>query len=237
MGGWTAGRTQTRHDPGFFVRGGGGSRPDGQNTGSAHGTNTHARARARTHTHTYIRMYRQTHEADGWTYMHMYRRQLKDNLFKTCIIMYRDNVRNRHVRACRGIHARLIILKFPMKMNDLVPSSPTYFIFIGYLKTGGMAGVRANPHEAKLDPPLLIHAHSCCIMHEHATRMYFKNIWAELSYEFGPSCLINMGRVGMGRVFCGPSWHVPSWFLGRVVRNSIGFAFHRYNEIFILEMR
>ena len=69
-------------------------------------------------------------------------------------------------------------------------------------------------------------------MHEHATRMYFKTIWAELSYEFGPSCLINMGQVGMGRVFCG-----PSWFLGRVVRNSIGFAFHRYNEIFILEMR
>ena len=82
-----------------------------------------------------------------------------------------------------------------------------------------------------------MHRHSGCIMHEHATRMYFKNIWAELSYEFGPSCLINMGRVGMGRVFCGPSWHVPSWFLGRVVRNSIGFAFHRYNEIFILEMR
>ena len=74
-------------------------------------------------------------------------------------------------------------------------------------------------------------------MHEHATRMYFKNIWAELSYEFGPSCLINMGRVGMGRVFCGPSWHVPSWFLDRVVRNSIGFAFHRYNENFIQEMR
>ena len=42
--------------------------------------------------------------------------------------------------------------------------------------------------------------------------MYFKNIWAELSYEFGPSCLINLGRVGMGRVLCGPSWHGPSWF-------------------------
>ena len=39
-----------------------------------------------------------------------------------------------------------------------------------------------------------------------------KNIWAELSYEFGPSCLINLGRVGMGRVLCGPSWHGPSWF-------------------------
>ena len=33
-----------------------------------------------------------------------------------------------------------------------------------------------------------------------------KNIWAELSYEFGPSCLINFGRVGMGRVLCGPSF-------------------------------
>ena len=37
-------------------------------------------------------------------------------------------------------------------------------------------------------------------------------MWAELSYEFGPSCLINLGRVGMGRVLCGPSWHGPSWF-------------------------
>ena len=58
---------------------------------------------------------------------------------------------------------------------------------------------------------MLMHRHSGCIMHEHATRMYFKNIWAELSYEFGPSCLINLGRVGMGRVLCGPSWHGPSW--------------------------
>ena len=39
-----------------------------------------------------------------------------------------------------------------------------------------------------------------------------KNVWAELSYKIGPSCLINLGRVGMGRVFCGPSWHAPSWF-------------------------
>ena len=39
-----------------------------------------------------------------------------------------------------------------------------------------------------------------------------KNIWAELSYEVGPSCLIKFGRVGMGRVLCGPSWHGPSWF-------------------------
>ena len=38
-----------------------------------------------------------------------------------------------------------------------------------------------------------------------------KNIWTELSYGFGPSCLINLGRVGKGRVLCGPSWHGPSW--------------------------
>ena len=39
-----------------------------------------------------------------------------------------------------------------------------------------------------------------------------KNIWTELSYEFGPICLINLGRVGMGGVLIGPSWHGPSWF-------------------------
>ena len=66
--------------------------------------------------------------------------KLVDRLFITCIIMYRDNVRNIHVRACRGIHACVIILKFPMKMKDLVPSKPTYFIFIGYLKTGAWRG-------------------------------------------------------------------------------------------------
>ena len=47
------------------------------------------------------------------------------------------------------------------------------------------------------------------------------NIWAELSYEFGPSRLISlgrvgMGRVGMGRVLCGPRWHGPSWFLAEL---------------------
>ena len=71
--------------------------------------------------------------------------------------MYIDNVRNIHVRACRGIHARVIILKLPMKMKNLVPSKPTYFIFIGYLKTGGGGGVSSAPHELKLDLPLLIH--------------------------------------------------------------------------------
>ena len=94
MGGWTAGRTQTRHDPGFFVRGG--SRPDGQNTGSAHGTNTHARTRARarartharthphththTHIHTYARIDRRMRQTDGHTCTCI-DGKLKDNLF------------------------------------------------------------------------------------------------------------------------------------------------------------
>ena len=51
-----------------------------------------------------------------------------------------------------------------------------------------------------------------------------KIIWAELSYEFGPSCLIKLGRVGMGRVLCGPSWHGPSWFWAElsVIRFGLG---------------
>ena len=40
----------------------------------------------------------------------------------------------------------------------------------------------------------------------------FQKMWAELSNEFGPSCLINLGRAVMGRVLCEPSWHGPSWF-------------------------
>ena len=34
-----------------------------------------------------------------------------------------------------------------------------------------------------------------------------QKMWAELSYEFGPSCPINLGRV-----LCGPSWHGLSRF-------------------------
>ena len=91
--------------------------------------------------------------------------KLRDRLFKTCIIMYRDNVRNLNVRECRGIHKRVIILKFPMKMNDLVRSRITYFMFIGYLKRrgGDMEGLH-------------MHRHSGCIIHKHATRMYLKKI-------------------------------------------------------------
>ena len=65
-------------------------------------------------------------------------------------------------------------------------------------------------------------------MHEHVTRMYFKNIWAELSYEFWTELSYKHG----------PSWHGPSFLWAELAcAELIGFAFHRYNEIFILEMR
>ena len=106
--------------------------------------------------------------------------------------MYRDNVKNIHVRACRGIHASLIILKFPKKMNDLVPSKPTYFIFIEYLKTGGMEGVRANPmNPIWIRHCLYMYANAQTswthIIHEHATRMYFKKHMGRV--------VMNLGRV------------------------------------------
>ena len=41
-----------------------------------------------------------------------------------------------------------------------------------------------------------------------------KNIWAELSYEFGPSCLINLG----------PSWHGPSFMRAEKVRAELVLA-------------
>ena len=63
-----------------------------------------------------------------------------------------------------------------------------------------------------MDPPLLIETSMCTdILVASYMNLQLvctsKNIWAELSYEFGPSCLINLGRVGVGRVLCGPSWH------------------------------
>ena len=74
-----------------------------------------------THTH----MYRLAHECSGTgrridKSRYMYRRQtkrhIKTDLIETCISMYRDVI-NIHARACRGIHARVIIFKFPMKMK------------------------------------------------------------------------------------------------------------------------
>ena len=66
MDGWTAGRTQARHDPGFFVRGW------EVQARRAEYTHTH------THTHTHTCTVRQMNvhaQAEGWTCMYMYRRQ------------------------------------------------------------------------------------------------------------------------------------------------------------------
>ena len=65
-----------------------------------------------------------------------------------------------------------------------------------------------------------------------------KNIWAELSYGFGPSCLINLGRVGKGRVLCGPSWFWAELSVIRLLvprRDSFPEAVHclcAHNTIF-----
>ena len=80
----------------------------------------------------------------------------------------------------------------------------------------GVRAARTQTRSATAYTCMLMHRHSGCIIHKHATRMYFENIWAELSYELGPSCLINLGRVGMGRVLCGPSWHEPSWLWSKL---------------------
>ena len=65
MDGWirTAGRTHVQIQA-FCQGGAGGSdpTPDGQNTASAHGTNTYEHTHAHTHIHIYKCMYRQAHE-------------------------------------------------------------------------------------------------------------------------------------------------------------------------------
>ena len=47
------------------------------------------------------------------------------------------------------------ILNIPSKWNNLVSMRPNYFLFIGYLKTGGREG---GPPEPPLDPPLSLKA-------------------------------------------------------------------------------
>ena len=48
-------------------------------------------------------------------------------------------------------------LNIPWKWKNLVLRRPNYFIFIGYLKTGGGRGIRANPLKHPLDRPLYIY--------------------------------------------------------------------------------
>ena len=89
--------------------------------------------------------------------------------------------------------------------------TPTYIhtiITYQFIEGGGgvMEGVQ-EPLEPKLDPPQLLHCKFILVASYMSMQLVCssKNIWAELSYEFGASCLINLGRVGMGRVGFGPS--------------------------------
>ena len=110
--------------------------------------------------------------------------------------MYRDNVRNIHAHVCHSIHK-----------NSAKSFCVVFFFYFIKISKFTLPGVLLMYERTSIDRK------KESIIHEHATCMYFKNhIWAELSYEFGRSCLINLGRVVMGRVLCGPSWHGPSWF-------------------------
>ena len=92
MDGWTARRTQARHDTGFFVGGGGGGgrgvkarRPEYRIRTWDQNIRTHARARTDAHTHTSACTDRHMNvhaQADEWTYMYMYRRQTKRQFIK-----------------------------------------------------------------------------------------------------------------------------------------------------------
>ena len=60
----------------------------------------------------------------------------------------------------KGVRVRFVdsisfFLYIPLKWNNLVSLRPNYFIFIGYLKTGGWeGGVQVNPLNPTLDSPL-----------------------------------------------------------------------------------
>ena len=126
-----------------------------------------------------------------------------------------------HVKAYMPVS---LSLNFPWKWNNLAPSRPKYIIFIGYLKRGAWRGFKNPMNPNWIRHCMLMHSHSGYIIHENATRMYFKKymgrvvlwIWAELSYKLGSS------------------WHGPSFMwadlawaelvLGRVVRNSFTTA-------------
>ena len=78
---------------------------------------------------------------------------------------------------------------------------------------GGMEGFKRTPWTKTRSARLYMYANAQAIWLSMSMQLVCisKNIWAELSNEFGRSCLINFGRVGMGRDLCGPSWHGPNW--------------------------
>ena len=173
-----------------FLSGGRGSRLDGQNT---------------------IRTWDQY--IPTYVCMHMCRHT--HTLIETCKIMYRDDVRKIHAQHVEAYMRMSLSLNFPWKLNNLVPSILNYYIFIGYLKMGGMEEVRANTlnpnwirHCLYRHPCtcMLMHRHSGYIIHEHATCMYFKK---------------HMGWVILW------TWAELAWakfYVGRVVRNSTNWA-------------
>ena len=63
-----------------------------------------------------------------------------------------------------------------------------YFIFIGYLKWGAREGIRANPPEPPLDPPL---RH---ILENHPI-VFFLLVYGEVFYEYLAIVIIQRARL------------------------------------------
>ena len=183
---------------------------------------------ARTQRGTWMFMHRQTDRHTASKYIDG---KLKDiQITRNMHNHVQRYIRNIHARACRCIHAIVSLsLNFRWKWNNLVPSRPNYFmgpnhfIFIGYLKTGGMELVRANP----LNSNWIRH----CFLYMYAKTFWLHHTWASNSYVLQKY----MGRVVLWiwaelSYKLGPSWHGPSFMwaelawaqlvMGRVVRNS-----------------
>ena len=159
----------------------------------------HARMHARKHVHTHKSAH--THVQTG-TWMFMQSQTDRHTcpwidgklkyiqINRNCIIMYIDNVRNIHARACQGIHARVIFFKFPMKMKG--PIETKLFYFHRLSKNGGHGGGSRTPWTQTGSATALY-------MFANAQIFWLHHTWACNSYVlqkiYGQSCLINLGRV------------------------------------------
>ena len=157
MDGWMDSRADPGADPGFLSVGGGG--------GWGPGPTARIQDPHMVPIHTYV-CYIHTHVQTG-TCMFLHRQtdghtctcidgKLEDRLFITCIIMYRGG--QKHTCACMSRHTCTChYLKISHENEWFGPIETNLFHFHRISKNGGHGGGSSEPHEPKLDPPLLIH--------------------------------------------------------------------------------